>query len=85
MVLAGDVLLVAGWLDALAIRERTGRALDEAPPDRRPAVLRALSTSDGETIAQRSLPIEPVFDGMSAAYGRLFLSLKDGAVVCMGA
>ncbi|MFQ6132883.1 MAG: PQQ-binding-like beta-propeller repeat protein [Armatimonadota bacterium] len=85
MVLAGDVLLVAGWLDALAIEERTGIALYPAAPDPRPAVLRALSTRDGKTITEYGLSREPVFDGMCAAYGRLFISLKDGTVLCMGA
>lgn len=48
-------------------------------------VLRVVSIKDGSTIAEQDLPGLPVFDGMSAAGGRLFLSLRDGRVVCLGA
>jgi len=82
MVLAGDVLFVAGWLDAVAIEEITGEALDKADPDPRSAVLRAVSTADGTTLAEYELDCEPVFDGMAAAYNRLYLSLKDGSIIC---
>jgi len=85
MVLAADRLFLAGWRDGVVIEERTGRPLDPHSPDPRPAFLWILSTADGHTIAEHGLPCEPVFDGLSAAYGRLFLSLKDGSVVCMGA
>ena len=85
MVLAGDVLFLAGWRDAVAIHERTGRPLDPDNPYPRPAFLRVVSTADGKTLAEHKLNSEPVFDGLSAAYGRLFLSLKDGTVRCFGA
>ena len=84
MVLAGDVLFLAGWRDAVAIRPKTGRALDPQNPDPRPAVLRALSTTDGKTLAEHQLAGEPIFDGLIAAYGKLFLSMKDGALLCYG-
>jgi len=85
MVLAGDVLFLAGWVDALAIREKTGRPLDPDNPDPRPAFLRAVSPADGKKLAEYDLDCEPVFDGMAAAYGRLYVPLKDGTVLCMGA
>jgi len=84
MVLAGDVLFLAGWLDAVAIRPRTGRPLDPENPDPRSTVLRAVSTADGTTIAEYPLDCEPAFDGLIAADRRLYLSQKDGSVVCMG-
>ena len=84
MVLASDVLFLAGWLDAVAIRPKTGRALDPQNPDPRPAVLRALSTADGKTLVEQRLGCEPVFDGLIAAYGKLFLSMADGALACYG-
>jgi hypothetical protein len=85
MLLAGDRLFLAGWLDALGIREKTGRAIEDDGVRTRPAVLRVLSTADGKQLAQYQLNGKPVFDGMSAARGRLFVSLKNGAVLCMGA
>lgn len=30
------------------------------------------------------IPVIPVWDGMIAANGRLYVSLKDGTVLCMG-
>jgi len=47
------------------------------------SVLRVLSVTDGKTLAERELPGLPVFDGLSAANGRLYLSLADGRVVCL--
>jgi len=39
--------------------------------------------ADGKELARLELPSSPVFDGMIAARGRLFLALKDGSVVCL--
>jgi iron complex transport system ATP-binding protein len=36
------------------------------------------------TITEQSLPHLPVFDGLSAAGGRLFVSLANGRVLCLG-
>jgi outer membrane protein assembly factor BamB len=85
MVLAGDRLFLAGWHDAMAVEEKTGRALHPRNPDPRAAFLWVLSTKDGKRLAEYELDCEPAFDAMSAAYGRLFLSTKDGSIRCMGA
>jgi len=47
-------------------------------------VLRVISIDDGKTLAEHDLPGLPVFDGLSAAYGRLYLSGADGSVTCLG-
>jgi len=83
MVLADDVLFMAGWLDAVVIKEQTGRAINSEAPDPRISVLRAVSTTDGKTIAEYKLDSEPVFDGMAAADGRLYLSMKNGRILCL--
>jgi outer membrane protein assembly factor BamB len=80
MVLAGETLFVAGPPDTV----------DPADPmaafeGRRGAVLRALSAADGKLLAERKLEAPPVFDGLIAAAGRLFLCTTDGKVVCLGA
>jgi hypothetical protein len=85
MVLAGGTLFLAGWRDAVAVQEKTGRPLDPENPRPRPTFLWALSTADGKTLATYPLDAEPVFDGMAAAYGRLYLPLQDGTVRCLGA
>ena len=46
--------------------------------------LKKVSVLTGETTAEVDLPAAPVFDGMSAANGRLFISTVDGAVICIG-
>jgi hypothetical protein len=84
LVLADDVLFLAGWQDAVAIQPQTGRPLDPARPDPRPCVLQARSTATGEVMAEYRLDDEPGFDGLIAAHGRLYLSLKNGTVVCFG-
>ena len=47
------------------------------------AVLRAISTADGSTLAEKDLPWMPRWDGMIAANGRLYAATADGKVVCL--
>ncbi len=47
------------------------------------ALLWAVSTADGNSIAQHNLDAPPVWDGMVAANGRLYLSLQNGRVLCL--
>ncbi|MHC4681277.1 MAG: hypothetical protein ACYTEK_21565 [Planctomycetota bacterium] len=68
MVLAGDVLFGAGWRDSEKIFAEDPHSQNDA---------------DGKTLRQYSLGAEPVFDGMAAAYGKLYLSMKNGKVLCM--
>ena len=44
----------------------------------------AVATSDGTPRSELDLPAVPVLDGMASAGGRLYLSLKDGTVICLG-
>jgi len=39
---------------------------------------------DGEILTQFQLEALPVYDGLIAARGRLFLSLSDGTLLCLG-
>ena len=84
MVLAGENLFLAGWLDAIAIEMKTGRPLSKDNPDPHESVLRIYSAKTGKRLAERKLESDPVFDGAAAAYGHLFISLKNGKLVCMG-
>ncbi len=47
-------------------------------------VLLAASRADGKTVAELKLESPPVFDGMAAAYGRLYVSCTDGTLRCCG-
>jgi len=76
MVLTDKVLFVAGApADA-------GDGPQERDEDKG-ALLMAISTSDGTELAKYRLGACPVFDGMAAANGRLYLSLVDGRLLCM--
>ncbi len=48
------------------------------------AMLWAVSAANGEKQAELHLDELPVFDGMAAAYGRLFLTTVEGNVQCLG-
>ncbi|MDP6635771.1 MAG: PQQ-binding-like beta-propeller repeat protein [Phycisphaerae bacterium] len=80
MVLASETLFVAGWpetndpADPLAsIEGRSG------------GVLWVCNAADGKKLAEQKLDSAPVFDGMIAARGRLYISTRNGKVLCMGA
>jgi hypothetical protein len=47
-------------------------------------LLRAVSAENGEKLVEYRLDDVPVFDGMSAAGGRLFVSLRNGRLACYG-
>ncbi|MBN2270267.1 MAG: PQQ-binding-like beta-propeller repeat protein, partial [Sedimentisphaerales bacterium] len=78
MVKAGDTLFVAGAPDVLDPNDPYA-----AFEGRKGAKLVALSAKDGKELSQILLDCPPVFDGMIAASGRLFASLRDGNVVCL--
>ena len=47
--------------------------------------LRILNAADGQQVSECELPAMPVFDGLSAANGRLYLATLDGRVLCLAA
>jgi hypothetical protein len=55
---------------------------DAAMAGEKGALLWAVSAEDGEKLAEYRLDSLPVFDGMSATGGRLFLATTDGKVQC---
>ena len=93
MVLANKTLFIAGPPDIIdeeqifknpdaagvagKLREQTS-ALD----GKKGASLHVVSVSDGKKLAEYKLETVPVFDGMAAADGRLYLSMKNGRVQC---
>ena len=57
--------------------------LDTDPADIEAALLMALSAAQGEKLTERRLDGVPVFDGLAAAGGNLYISMTDGRVICM--
>jgi hypothetical protein len=56
---------------------------DAALDDMRGALLRAVYTADGNSMGEYALESLPVWDGMVAANGRLYLALQNGKVICL--
>ena len=52
---------------------------------RRGARLFALDARTGEQAAQLELDAPPVWDGMAAAYGKIFMTDTQGRLLCLGA
>lgn len=46
--------------------------------------LTVLSASDGKTLQEMALPALPAFDGLAIACDRLYVSLRDGSLLCLG-
>ena len=78
MVKAGDTLFVAGAPDVFD--EKDPFAAFEA---RRGASLVAVCPKEGKQLSELKLDSPPVFDGMIAAGGHLFICQRDGQVVCL--
>ena len=78
MVLAGTRLYVAGPPDVVDADDPMA-----AFEGRKGAVLGAHSAPDGKKLAERELACPPVFDGLIAAAGQLFMCTTDGHVLCL--
>ena len=59
-------------------------AVEPTFDDASDAVLMVFDGQDGRQLARYKLDAQPVFDGMAAAYGRLFLTTTDGRLACRG-
>jgi len=97
MVLAKDRLFLAGPPDVADETKMLGylpgedddanrqlTAQDEAWRGRQGGLLRAVAVENGGKLTECKLGGVPVFDGMSAAEGKLFVSLMNGHVACFG-
>ena len=75
MVKAGDILLVAGPESAEEVYFDDENA---------PSVLAAFDARDGKILSRTSVDSQPVFDGMAVAGGRVYISLINGEIICLG-
>jgi len=93
LVLAGETLLAGGAPDLFD--ETTQGARDESPEilkamkaqssallGKEGGLLFALSRKDGKIRKRYELDAPTVFDGLIAANGALYMSLKDGTIQC---
>lgn len=79
MVLAGERLYLAGPPDL-----GSGREAADAIRGLKGARLWSVSTSDGKQLSEFKLDKAPVFDGLIAAFGRLYMASQDGTIMCLG-
>jgi len=79
---AGDVIFVAG--EPMKFKDPTWQKYVAAYNGKLGGVLIAVSAVDGKEIAQYTLPAAAVWDSIAIAQGRLYISLTDGTVQCMG-
>ena len=88
LILAKDTLFIAGPKDPLDRVPHEPSEVDElaaALKAPRGGRLLALSLADGQILADHPLESPPVFDGMAAVAGRLYVATKAGQVVCLAA
>jgi hypothetical protein len=77
MVKAGETLFVAGPPDGIDKNDPLGPF-----EGRGKALLRTFSAEDGKPQAEIPLPAQPIFDGMVAANGNLYIAHTSGALSC---
>jgi len=80
LVRAADVIFAAGAPDVVEPEDPYA-----AWQGRKGAILAAFSSTDGSKLGEWRLSSPPVFDGLIAAYGRLYLAQMDGTLVCLRA
>ncbi|MHC4681849.1 MAG: outer membrane protein assembly factor BamB family protein [Planctomycetota bacterium] len=79
MVLANKVLFAAGPPDVVDPKDPLG-----AFEGRKGGVLSVFDKTDGKKLWEYVLPSPPVFNGLAAANGRLYVTMQDGSVACFG-
>jgi hypothetical protein len=95
MSLADRTLFVAGPPDLLNEEEaweniyevktqQNAKAQLKALQGARGSVLWAVSAETGEKLSECALPSVPIYDGLAAAYGKLYVALADGNIMCLG-
>ena len=90
MAMGGERIALAGPVDLGKKAAGAALAFKNEPEalagfeGKKGVFLRIINAADGKTVSQTGLPAMPAFDGMSAAGGRLYISLKDGTVTCFG-
>jgi outer membrane protein assembly factor BamB len=77
MIKAGNRLYLAGYPADSNLPHLYGEPIQD------PGILLEIDARSGKIVRQTELPASPMFDGMAAALGRLYLSLENGSVLCL--
>lgn len=97
MVLAKDAIVLSGppdlvdeeyALERLAAKDPAIREQLQAQADslagKKGGRFCVFSTTDGSYLTDIDIDALPVWDGMSTAYGRIYMATTDGRVICLG-
>jgi len=79
MALTNGRLFVAGPPDVVDPKDPLG-----AFEGRKGGLLYVIDPASGKKLAEQTLPSPPVFNGIAAANGRLYLADENGAIACLG-
>ncbi|MHC4581812.1 MAG: outer membrane protein assembly factor BamB family protein, partial [Planctomycetota bacterium] len=79
MVVTDHLLFVAGPPDVVDPDDPLG-----AFEGRKGGLLVAIDPANGETVWKDELPMPPVFNGLIAAAGRLYVAMQGGEIACFG-
>ncbi|MFC1636100.1 PQQ-binding-like beta-propeller repeat protein [Planctomycetota bacterium] len=79
MVVTENFLFIAGPPDVVDPEDPLG-----AFEGRKGGVLVGIDRSGGQRVWEYALDAPPVFDGLAAASGRLYVALKNGSIACFG-
>lgn len=79
MVVTDNLLFVAGPPDEVDPKDPLG-----AFEGRKGGIIAVLDRSNGKKVWEYTLDSPPVFDGLAAASGCLYVALQDGRMVCFG-
>ena len=85
MFIAGppDIIKTKGPREEAALMLGNPTEASDTWKGKKGAVLWAVSVENGEKLSEYKLDGLPIFDGMAAANGRLYLSMKDGRILCL--
>jgi len=72
------------YVEALVLAGNAALAAVSSGPDADGGELRVLSVKDGARLATHKLLAAPAFDGLAIAGGKVYLTLQDGTIVCLG-
>ena len=76
LIKAGNSLVVAGFPAKPTVIHQYGKPIEEK------GILMLVSPESGDVASRTELASPPVFDGMAAIEGALYVSCEDGSIVC---
>lgn len=89
LVRSGQTLFAMGWPAGepevrKSVIDRPIAHFPEVKPDPKNSQLWAFSVDGGKKMYELNIGVAPVFDGLAAARGRLYLATQNGNVICFG-